>query len=463
MPQQTSDGHLFVVGDQKADPAQTQQRQKDPKGPAVPNDYSRWVKTGVLCILLVLGTLGGFGIAAPIASAVIAAGNVTVDTNRKNVAHLEGGVVAALHVRNGSHVDAGDVLIELNETRARARISILQAGIDTNVARYTRLAAEAAKLETLEFPSELTDRAEEKAVTEVIKSETEVFEARRLTIIGQTDILERRVEQLNQQVVGLEAQLEAEQRRKEIIDQEIETLEPLFEKGLISLQRILALRREAVQMEGSIGSIFAEIARSKQAVGETRLQIIQTEKQFQEEVLSELIQTQAQLKDLREQYSAGMDVLERSDMIAPVSGTVVNLDVHSQGAVVRPGATVLEIVPDQDELLIEVQVQPQDVDNVTIHQAATIRMSAFPQRTTPLLHGSVSYVSPDTMLDERTGSTFFNARISVPREELERLGEDKQVNPGMPAEVMIKTGSRTAVDYLLEPIVESMNRAWREN
>ena len=427
-----------------------------------PVSFKPWIITGIAGILLVIGTLGSWGFVAPITSAIIALGQVTVDTNRKQVAHLEGGVVDQLLVRDGSQVEAGQTLIKLDATRARARIEILRAGIDQNLAQLTRLKAELSGASTVDYPDELLARKETPSVQELLEGQTMTFEARRLTNQGQVDILERRVEQLQQEVIGLEAQLDSEKRRKVIIDQEVKSLDSLFKNGHVSQQRMLALHREAVQMEGNIGAIEANIARSMQSIGETKLQIIQGEKEFRQEVLNDIGTARSALADLREQYSAAFDVLQRIEIIAPVSGTVVGLTTHSVGAVVRPSDTILEIVPDQDALLIEVQIQPQDVDNVGLDQESHIRFTAFKQRTTPLLIGQVSYVSPDIVQDPKTGLAHYVARISVEKNELERLGEAR-LYPGMPAEVMITTGSRTAIQYLVQPIVESMNRAWREN
>lgn len=426
------------------------------------SNFRPWIATGAVSVFLVLGTLSVWAVSAPIASAVIASGQVTVDTNRKQVAHLEGGVVERLLVRNGDRVDAGAPLIRLDETRARARLQILRGGMDENVARLSRLKAEASKAAEIAFPDDLLARGLETGVAGLIAGEKEIFEARRLAVSGEIDIFNRRIEQLRQEIVGLSAQLDAERRRKAIIDEEVASLEPLLKKGLVGIQRVLALRREAVQMEGSIGAIGANIARSEQAMGETRLQILQREKEVRQEVLGQMAEAQSALGDLREQYAAAEDVLYRIEMTAPVSGTVVGMTVHSKGAVVKPGETVLEIVPDRDALVIEAQIEPQNVDDVAFGQEATVRIAAFKQRTTPLLHGRVAYVSADTLTDGRTGAAYYIARVAVGTDEIERLGSER-LTPGMPAEVMIATGSRTAADYLIQPIVESMNKAWREN
>ena len=461
MPDKNMNEKLLNVMQDQQDllPGRSHRRERPSQ---VKNSFMPWIITGTLCIAAVFGTLGSWGVAAPIASAVIALGQVTVETNRKQIGHLEGGIVETLSIRNGSHVKAGDNLISLDRTQAKARLAIVRGGLDENLARLARLKAEASSAAQITYPRKLLDRQENPLVNELIRGENEVLSARRLALDGEIEILNRRVDQLELEVLALEVQLDAETRRKEIVDQEVSSLEPLFKQGHVSLQRLLALRREAVQMEGNIGSVKANIARSKQAIGETKLQIVQLTKEAQQNVLTEMGEVQSNLKELREQYSSARDILNRMDMIAPVSGTIVGLNVHSKGAVIRPGETILEIVPDQDALLIEVQIQPQDVDSVAVGQESQVRFTAFKQRTTPLLGGAVSYVSPDTLQDSRSGRAYYLARIAVPKDELDRL-EDAKLAPGMPAEVMIRTGSRTAVQYLVQPIIESMDRAWRED
>ncbi len=421
----------------------------------------KWALIGLVTILLIFGTLVFWGATVPIASAVISSGHVTVDTNKKQIAHLEGGIVQNLYVRNGSRVKAGDTLIKLDKTRNQAQLTILESNIQENSARLARLKAEAQSKNLITFPQELLNLKNKPSIQELIKSEEDIFKARRASLNGQTEILTKRIEQLKEEVTGLKIQLDAQKRSQTIIEEEVKALTPLFERGQVSLQRMLPLRREAVQMEGSVGSVTANIARTKQTINETELQIIQLKKEARETVLSEMTSVLSEIKDLREQYAATHDILKRTSIVAPVSGTIVNLNIHSKNAVVRAGESLMEIVPDQDALLIEVQIQPQDIDNVEIGQTSQVRLTAFKQRTTPVLNGQVSYISPDTIMNPQTGIAHYIGRIMVKNDELTRLGNNK-LTPGMPAEIMIKTGSRTAINYLIQPIQESMNRAWRE-
>lgn len=420
-----------------------------------------WVLTGVGVIAIAFGGVGAWGATVPLASAVVASGLVTVDTNRKQIQHLEGGIVADLFARNGDTVAGGDVLIHLDGTKAKAQLAIVQAAYREELAKEARLIAERDGKETIDWPEEFNTPHGDPDVAALRRSQTAIFESRRDTLAGETEILQERVGQLNQEIEGLTAQRSSTDKQIEFITEELKPLQGLFDRGHTTKQRLLALEREAARLEGERGSLTADIARARKAIGETRLEILQKRKAFLNDVVSTLRDVQSKVIDLRERMIAAQDVLRRLDIRAPVSGKIVNMTVHGEDAVIKGGETILEIVPSGDRLLVEVRVRPQDIDNVAIGQPADVRMLAFKQRTTPTLTGGVSYVSADALTSRENDATFYLARIRVPEAELARLrGLDLQ--PGMPAEVMIRTGERTAIAYMLQPIVDSMNRAWRE-
>lgn len=421
-----------------------------------------WAAAGGFVIALAFGGIGGWGATVPLASAVVTQGQVTVDTNRKQIQHLEGGIVSELNIRDGDTIMAGDVLMRLDDTRAKASLSIVEASYREETAKQARLVAERDRRDTIDWPQALRDQAEDMDVSNLLESQQAIFDSRRDTMRGEVGILNERIQQLSEEIGGLEAQTAATRAQVDIIEEELAGLITLFEKGQTTKPRILALQREKARLEGEFGELKANIARSRNAIGETKLEIIQKEKAFRSEVVATLSEVQAEVNDLRERYVAARDVMERLDIRAPVSGKVVNLTVHAQGVVIRPGETFLELVPTDDKLIVEVKVAPQDIDNVAVGQVSEIRMLAFKQRTTPTLDGAVSYVSADALTDPQDGATFYLARIHVPEDQLARL-EGQRLQPGMPAEVMIRTGERTALAYLIQPILDSMNRAWRES
>ncbi|MEM6460731.1 MAG: HlyD family type I secretion periplasmic adaptor subunit [Pseudomonadota bacterium] len=428
----------------------------------VKTSFRLWGGVGHVFIALIVLTVGAWGFAAPLASGIVTSGYVTVDTNRKMLRHLEGGVVKTLHVRDGSRVEAGETLITLDETVLKSRRDILKTRLLETQVQIARLSAEIEDRDAITLSDEVIDAHSQMAVDRLLVQERRVFEARRLSRKGERDILMERAEQVGQEIIGLEAELASDMDRKEIAGQEHEVVDGLQKKGLVSVARVLTLQRELADIRGNIGRLTASIARSKRSVGEINLQIVQAEKDFQEIVLSELSEANTELKQVKDELAAAENVLQRTTVPSPESGTVVNMAVHAKGAVIRPGDVIMEIVPDRDELLIEVRINPADIDNLTLDSEADVRFTAFKERTTPKLIGLVSYVSADTMMDDRTGQPYYRARIAVSGEEIERLGTDK-LAPGMPADVMISTGSRTAVQYLTQPIVDSMNKAWREH
>ena len=431
------------------------------KGVPVVTRVWPWVLAGLGAIALAFGGVGGWGATVPLASAIIATGQVTVDTNRKQVQHLEGGIVDRLNVRDGDYVKAGAVLIRLDDTRAKASLSIAASAYREELAKEARYIAERDRNESINWPGLIQEQADDPAVAGLIKSQQAIFESRRETLRGETEILEERIRQLEQEIDGLTAQKSASRKQINLIEEELASLFELLRKGQTTRPRILALQREAARLEGENGEFTANIAKARKAIGETKLEIIQKQKAFRNEVVATLREVQAKIHDLRERHIAAQDILQRIDIRAPVSGKVVGLSVHAEDAVIKGGETVLELVPSGDRLLFEVQVQPQDVDNVVIGQEAEVRILAFQQRTTPTLTGAVSYVSADALTNPQDGATFYVARIRVPESELQRLdGQDLQ--PGMPAEVLIRTGERTALAYMMQPIIDSMNRAWRE-
>ena len=435
---------------------------QNPQKTAIPLRYGRVIAAGAVVVALLFGGFGTWAFTADLASAVLASGIVTVDGKRKQVQHQEGGTVKALLVRDGDRVEMGEPLVLLDETRPQAVYRMTKASHDAALMRQARLAAERDGATSVPVPLELVELQDTPEVAELIAGQRSLFAARRDSLNGTVEILTQREAQLDREIAGLAAQEASKARQLALVRDELAGQQKLFSQGLSPKTRVLALEREQARLEGERGELIADIARTEKAIGETRLEVLQRKRELRESVESELRTTQQELFDLKERMVATKDVLDRIVLRAPASGVVVGLDVNTIGGVVSPGETILEIVPDSKQLVVEAQVSPLDVDNLRIGQPAEVRFAAFQQRTTPLLEGSFVYVSADVMIDDRNGQSYYLVRVNVTEEEVARLGALELV-PGMPAEVTIKTGEQRPVDYLVQPIVQSIDRAWREN
>ncbi len=422
-------------------------------------------RSTILAGAAVLGVaFGGFGLwagLAPLSSAAIAPGVVAVSGSNKQIQHLEGGIVQALTVRDGDKVKAGQELVILDPTRARTQVDIVRGQLDANRALEARLASERDGLGTITFPEDLLAREGEPDMKALLAGQRTQFEARKLSQEGQVRILEQRKVQAQEQIKGLLAQQKSHDRQISLIEGELRGLRELNEKGYAPKTRILALEREASRLMGERGEVLGNVARTQQLIGETDLQIIQVRKTFQEELANQLREVQTQGFDLRERLKGAEDVLARTVIRAPASGTVTNMQVHTVGGVIPPGQALMQVVPDEDELVVEAQMQVTDIDNVRVGMPADIHFSAFKQAVTPVISGVVTKVSADRIVDQRTGAPYYAVRITVPEAEAERL-EGITLVPGMPADSYIRTGERTALHYLLQPFTQVLEKSWRE-
>jgi multidrug efflux pump subunit AcrA (membrane-fusion protein) len=399
-----------------------------------------WIVAGLLVVLVTFGGLGTWATLMPLAGAVIAPGVVTVQSNRKTVQHLEGGIVTQILVRDGDVVETGELLIQLDRTRAQASVSILGGELDLLRSREARLLAERDGRPEIAFPPALEARAREDAnVAELVRGQRLLFEARRASLDGESELLVQRVGQYEDEIAGLQQQSLSKDRQIEIVEDELEGLHALYERGFESRRRINELERLAEELRGELGAHTTAIA----------------------QVVKELDEVQARFFDVSERQVAASDRMTRLEIRAPQSGIVVGMRAHTVGGVIGPGEPVLDIVPAGDELVIEARMRPEDIDKVRVGQTAIVRLSAFDQRTTPELEGTVISTSADRVVDETTGAAFFLVRSRISEGELEKLAE-LQLVPGMPAETFVQTGSRTVLSYLLKPFSDGVARALRE-
>lgn len=421
-----------------------------------------WIYVGVAVIFLTFGVFGVWAALANLTSAALAPGVIAVDTNWRTIQHLEGGIVAEILVREGDFVDEGEVLLRLDPTRSDASLSILDSQLVLARATEARLIAERDGAELIDFPDDLIDRMEDQEVATVVAGQDLLFRARRDSMAGQIDILNERIEQLKQQIEGLQVQQEARQAQTALIEKELEGLQQLFDEGYASQQRILALQRDAERLRGERGENLASIASARSQIGETELQILQLDKTFREDVVNELRTVQSQVFDLEERRTAAADERRRIDIVAPVSGQVLGLAAYTVGGVIKPGEDILNIVPLNDDLVIVARVTPDDRERVSVGQSAQVRLSGLSRRSTPILLGEVVTISGDRLTDRQSGEAYYDARIIIPEEQLALLEDTAELVPGMPAEVMIETGERSALGYILSPITDSLDRAFKE-
>ncbi len=412
---------------------------------------------GLGLVLLFFGVFGAWAALAPIDSAVIASGTVVVEGSRKTIQHLEGGIVSELLVQDGDRVEAGDVLVRLDVTRARAELDLFRNQLAAARAEKARMVAERDKANAITFPADLMKTAaEHRQRNDLLDAQQEIFNARRLFVASQNAIQQRRIARLREEIAGLKQQIVSQDRQLGLIADEIETVSNLLKKGITRRPRLLLLQRQGAKIEGERAGNVAMIARAQQSIAETELQLIDLDNRLRNEVVQGVHDTQKTIDDLNERVRAATDVLARTDIIAPVTGSVVGLRIFTRGGVVAPGAPLMDIVPTDGRLIIEARVQPTDIDLVHVGLKARVRLVAFNQRNTQPIEGVVERVSADTLQDERTGVDFYIARISL---ESKSDGlENIALQPGMPVEVMIVSGVRTTLEYLLEPITASLRR-----
>ncbi|MFO1151171.1 MAG: HlyD family type I secretion periplasmic adaptor subunit [Alsobacter sp.] len=396
-----------------------------------------------------------------IAGAVIASGQLVVESNVKKIQHPNGGVIAEVKVRDGDRVRAGDLLIRLDETVARANLAIVEGNLQQLSIRLARLEAERDGDVQLKWPDILAPRSTDPGVVHLVESEQNLLTLRIEARAGQKSQLDERRRQLEDEIVGLTGQLSAKETEVELINKELVSVKALYRKNLVSLQRVNMLERDTARLLGEKSALQAAIAQTKGKISEINLQKIQIDQDNRSDVVKEIRETQSKVAELLERQIASRDFLSRVEMRAPQDGVVHQLAVHTIGGVVGAGDTLLQVVPENDELRVEARIAPHDIDSVRKGQPVNIRLTAFSQRVTPEVPGEVLFVSPDLIIDPKTGLSFYAVTISM---KLRDNPDTKslRVVPGMPVEAFIQTNPRTVLSYLLKPISDQLRRAFRE-
>jgi HlyD family secretion protein len=416
---------------------------------------------GLAVVVVLAGGLGGWASTAQISGALIAPGAVVVESNVKKVQHPTGGVVGEVLVRDGDLVKAGDVVVRLDDTVTKAGLAIVTKNLYGLWARAARLEAEQQGLDKIVFPSMLLDRADDPDAKNVMVSEAKLFEVRTTGRTGQKAQLRERITQLNEEIAGLTAQEKAKDQEIALVQKELVGVSSLYDQHLVQISRLTTLQRDAARLNGERAQFIASKAQAKGKITETELQIIQVDKDLVSDVSKDLRETNDKIGEFVERKVTAEDQLRRVDIRAPQDGMVLQSTVHTVGGVITAGDAIMMIVPQGDDLSVEAKVNPQDIDKLQIGQKTLLRLSAFNQRTTPELNGLVTRVSPDVTTDQRTGQSYYTIRVSMPPDEIARLG-DARLIPGMPVEAFVQTGDRTMVSYLIKPLSDQLMRAFRE-
>ncbi len=418
-------------------------------------------RSGLLIVIFGFSTFMLWALFVPISEGVVAYGSLVVEGNRKSVQHLEGGIVKSIHVKEGDIVEEGQVLLVLDDTQSNAQYEMLFSRYYTGLAMYNRLQAERLGGSEINFSQEIKDLMHMVSMQDITTIQNNLFKARKSQLAGQVEILKQKIEQLKKQLSGMEYQETAINSEIGYIEDELKRLKRLQESDLVDLPRVIEQQKALAQAQGRKGQVESEMAGTAVTIGEARLQILQIEKDNLQEIETSVVEIQERILETREQLIAIRDVINRTKMTAPQSGKVLNLNVFTIGGVVPPGNPLMEIIPSNDAMVIDARLKVTDVDNVLMGMSARIRLSALNQRRTPELFGKVQTVSGDVVVDEATGEQFYLARIIISKEEFERVA-DKTLTPGMPVEVLIQSGQRTAMEYFTDPIIDILRRSLKE-
>ncbi len=433
-----------------------------PPAPEVSMDWHAtepWVRYGMRTVTYLCGGLLAGSMLFSVSGAVVTSGTVAVEGEYQTVQHLEGGIVSKILVHNGDRVKSGDVLVRLDDTQARANMDATTAKFNDLAIQEARLLAERDLHEQFSAPASVDMTAAQNI--RLFEAQKALFDARRIAFLGQQQMLNQRIAQTSSELTGANGQLES--RKKELVLNELElsNVRPLFEKGFVNMQRIGPLQRENVRIRGDLINLKAQIAKLKSAQGEAETRLAQIEKEYSQQAAEDLQKVQAGLAEQAEALKAITDKLARTDIRAPAAGLVHAIAVHTEGGVIQPGSSLLQIIPEDRKLLIEARIKPQEIDKVRIGQIANVRFSSFDSHVTPRLEGIVRKISAAEITD-KDGGAFYTTQVEVPPEQFLKLDSAQRLVPGMPAEVYLETQSRTILSYFLKPLSDMMSHSFRE-
>jgi HlyD family type I secretion membrane fusion protein len=424
-------------------------------------DPGKLIRAGVAGIVVLVLAVAAWAALAPVSGAVIALGAVKVDMYRRTVQHQEGGIVGEILVRDGSRVKAGDPLIVLKDVKVEAGIELVLTQLDGELAKSARLQAEQAWADDVEFPAELVKRASDPRIAELLRRETSLFRTRREAYSTQLGLIRAQIRDVQNEILARQAQIKADRAAVGFQREELESNRKLVREGFISNVRILALERSLADVGARLSEHEADLSTARGKVSELKLKAENLRTTMMQEAANEMRQTTLQALDLRERLRPLQDAVNRQRITAPIAGDVVALKVTTVDAVIGPRDPILDIVPENIELIVEGRVRPEDVNYVSIGAEADVRLTSFRQRLTPVVAGTVIYVSADRIEDRNERTAFYVVHVRVTPEALAKAG-DLKLQSGMPAELHIKTGARTALMYVLDPVTGFLQRSLRE-
>jgi HlyD family type I secretion membrane fusion protein len=423
--------------------------------------------TSIACLIVVMIFVGIFGVWSawvPLASAAIAQGVVSPEGSRKTVQHLEGGIIKEFRAREGDRVQEGDVLIVLDKTQPSANHMALQAQRLRLLAMKLRIDAlqrRASELDLAAMPAFKAAMADSD-FSQFVANETQIFETRRRTLEQQSQIYDQQIQQLHEEIKGLDAQITSVRSQLEFIEDELKDTRWLLGQGLARKPRVLELQRTQAGLIGQDGNLVSTVAKAKQKIEEIKLAQLDLSNKFFNEQNDLLAKTNSDLAQTDERINTSKDVLARTEILAPITGVVVNTRFKTMAGVIRAGEPILDIVPTEEDLVIEARLSPNDIDAVKPGQVAQVHLTPYHTRYTQLLHGTLRDISADTLTDEKTGMRYYRANVVVDHSAVEEIGENIRLAPGMPAEIYIRTGEHTLFTYLFEPFTRSLRRSFRE-
>ena len=417
-------------------------------------------RTGLAIIAAFVAAFTIWGVLVPLAGGAMAPGVLAPDRGKKIVQHLEDGIIAELRVHDGDRVEAGQTLVVLEDVQARATHDALQQQLWALLAKQARLQAESTGQENIMWPPEL--HARNPKIVAVVQAQQKVFDTRAAELTAKENILNQKIDQLTDQIKGLEAQVESAKTQLELIAEELLGKETLLKQGLMPKPEYLRLKRAKADIDGKHGDYLAQIARARQQIGETRMQILSTYAERAAQVANDSDGVRVEISNTREKLRSSEDVLKRTLVTAPIGGTVVNSHFKTVGGVVEKGQPILEIVPFNDNLIVEARVTPIDVKAVHAGLTAKIHFTAYSSRSTPRVPGTVRSVSADRLIDTDTHQPYYLVKVNVDRDALNRLAPNVKLIPGMPADILIVTEHRTMFDYLFQPFLEAFRHSFHE-
>lgn len=419
------------------------------------------VKAASRVLIISAAIAAGWATLVPLSGAVVLPGTLVVESSIKKIQHPTGGVVAKIPVNDGMHVDAGTLLVQLDDTQLKANQQLLADQLDQIRARIARLIAERDTTTIIHFPEQLANREQEAEIAHLVAAESALFNARAKARQGQKDLYASNIRQFQEQIDGFNSEIQSKTSQLTLIASELSGVQELYAKGLVPLTRLTTLQRDSAQLEGERARLAATIAETNAKIGQARLQITQIDQDFRSEVMKDLRESQDKEAELMQRNVAAKDQLDRVDIRAPTSGVVHQLAIHTIGGVIRAGDVIMDIVPDTDDLEIEGHLPPNEIDQVARGQRAYLRFSALDRPTMPEVRGTVTYVSADLSHDERTNASFYTVKIDLPEGERRHL-DGLTLISGMPVEIFLQTGSRTMLSYLLKPITDQLHRMFNE-